>query len=78
MTDNIIDLNQKRVQKNRMAIVPEKRYIISGEMAILLLRFARFIAGKDGLKTDEDKMQAIGWMATLTCSILKENFEEVK
>ena len=78
MTDNIIDLNQKRAQKSKRIISPKKVYKISGSLVILLLKFARFIVNKDCLRTDDEKMQAVGYMGTLTYNILQEKFEEVE
>ena len=77
MTDNIIDIKSARSKKAVKTIYPDKNYIISGKLAVLLAQFASFICRHDSLINEDQKMQAVGYMATLTDGILAEKWEEV-
>ena len=77
MTDNIIDIKSAKSKKAVKTIYPEKNYIISGNLAVLLAQFASFICRHESLIDEDQKMQAVGYMVTLTDRILAEKWEEI-
>lgn len=71
----VIDINSARNKKPTRTISPDKKYIVSGELVILLMRFTKFVLTQDPQKSD---MEFIGFIEVLAKLVTEEKFEEFK
>lgn len=75
MSEKVIDINSARKNKPKRVISPDKKYIVSGEIVILLMRFTKFVLTQDPQKSD---MEFIGFIEVLAKLVTEEKFEEFK
>lgn len=71
----VIDINSARNKKPTRTIFPDKKYIVSGELVMLLMRFTKFVLTQDPQKSD---MEFIGFIEVLAKLVTEEKFEEFK
>lgn len=71
----VIDINSARNKKPTRTISPDKKYIVSGELVMLLMRFTKFVLTQDPQKSD---MEFIGFIGVLAKLVTEEKFEEFK
>ena len=75
MSEKVIDINTARGKKPKRTVYPDKKYIVSGELVILLMRFTKFILTQDPKKSD---MEFIGFIEVLAKLVTEEKFDEVR
>lgn len=75
MKDKVIDINSVKEKKKRI-IYPDKNYIISGELAELLVKFTRFYLSAPDIK--EHEMEFIGFLTVIIETICREKFNPLE
>ena len=73
MSEKIVDINSFRKHKPKRVISPDKNYIVSGALVMLLMRFTKFVLTMDPKKSD---MEFIGLIGVLANLVLEEKFDE--